>query len=174
MIESALAHAIPLPQEVAQAAAAGENAARSVEVMRRWLDLLDMAINPPMVRDSLKDQTSKETAESLLRYYTQKSSPTENDRDKADFVATFLYRRMAGAKKADDLSQDFQKQLETTLEGIAVPDLPKERAQLIGEFEFIRQEVEDIRHFDKLMDSGISQRVREIKQSLQQSFYHPR
>jgi hypothetical protein len=174
LIESTLAHAVPLPHEAANAAGDGANVATSIEVLGRWLDLLDMAINPPMVRDSLKDQTSKETAESLLRYYTQKSSPTENDRDKADFVATFLYRRMAGAKKADDLSQDFQKQLETTLEGIAVPDLPKERAQLIGEFEFIRQEVEDIRHFDKLMDSGISQRVREIKQSLQQSFYHPR
>ena len=55
---------------------------------------------------------------------------------------------------------------EDTLEGIPVADLPKERAQLIGEFEFIRQEVEDIRHFDKLMDSGISQRVREINPSI--------
>lgn len=174
LIESALSHAVPLPQDAASAAGDREHVERSIDVLQRWLDLLDMAINPPMVRDALKDHTSTETAASLLRYYTQKSSPTENDRDKADFVATFLYRRMAGAKKADDLSQDFQKQLETTLAGIPVPELPKERAQLVGEFEFIRQEVEDIRHFDKLMDSGISQRVREIKQSLQQSFYHPR
>ena len=174
LIEGALAHAIPLPSEAANAAQDREHIEQSIEVLRRWLDLLDMAITPPMVRDALKDQTSSETAESLLRYYTQTSSRTENDRDKADFVATFLYRRMAGSRMQDDLSADFQKTLEKTLEGIPVPELPKEHAQLIGEFEFIRQEVEDIRHFDKLMDSGISTRVREIKQSLQQSFYHPR
>ncbi|HTK95227.1 MAG TPA: hypothetical protein VL382_06275, partial [Terriglobales bacterium] len=163
-----------LPNEAADAARDREHIEKSIEVLRRWLDLLDMAITPLMVRDALKDVTANETAESLLRYYIQKGSKTEHDRDKADFVATFLYRRMAGDKKHEDLSQQFQQQLEKTLEGVSVPEMPKEHTQLVGEFEFIRQEVEDIRHFDKLMDSGISHRVREIKQSLQQSFYHPR
>lgn len=174
LIETALGHPVPLPQEAASAASDREHIADSTDVLQRWLDLLDMAITPPMVRDALKDITSNETAEALLRYYIQKHSRTENDRDKTDFVATFLYRRMAGDKKREDLSQQFQKQLEQTLEGVVVPEVPKEHAQLVNEFEFVRQEVEDIRHFDKLMDSGISQRVREIKLSLQQSFYHPR
>lgn len=174
LIESALAHAVPLPQEAASAAGDREHVEQSIEVLKRWLDLLDMAITPPMVRDALKDATSNQTAEALLRYYIQKSSRTENDRDKADFVATFLYRRMAGEKKGDDLAGEFQKRLEQTLEGVAVAEMPKEHAQLVSEFEYVRQEVEDIRHFDKLMDSGITQRVREIKLSLQQSFYHPR
>ena len=173
LIEHALAHSVPLPQEAVAAATDRENVEHSVQVLQRWLDLLDMAINPPMVRDALKAATTDQTAEALLRYYIQKGSAKENDRDKTDFVATFLYRRMAGAKKHEDHSQDFAKRLESTLAGIPVPELPRERAQLVGEFEFIRQEVEDIRHFDKLMDSGISQRVREIKLSLQQSFYHP-
>jgi hypothetical protein len=174
LIETALAHPVPLPQETSTAASGGGDATSSIEALGRWLDLLDMAITPLMVRDALKDVTSNETAESLLRYYIQKHSRSENDRDKTDFVATFLYRRMAGEKKREDLSQPFQQQLEQTLEGVALPEVPKEHAQLVGEFEFVRQEVEDIRHFDKLMDSGISQRVREIKQSLQESFYHPR
>src|SRR2546421_432966 len=101
MIEGALGHAVPLPQEAAHAAHEPEHVEKSIEVLGRWLDLLDMAISPLMVRDALKDATSTETAASLLRYYTQKSSPTENDRDKADFVATFLYRRMAGARKSE-------------------------------------------------------------------------
>lgn len=42
------------------------------------------------------------------------------------------------------------------------------------EFHFIRQEVDDFRHFDQLMDSGIMQRVRDIKQAFGESFYHPR
>jgi len=174
LLENVLGHAVPLPQEAVQAAAAQEQTESAIATLQRWLDLLDMAINPPMVRDALKDATTDETAESLLRYYILKGSAKENDLDKTDFVSTFLYRRMAGAKRHEDHSADFAKRLESTLAGIPVPELPKERAQLVAEFEFIRQEVEDIRHFDKLMDSGISQRVREIKLSLQQSFYHPR
>lgn len=173
LIEHALAHSIPLPQEAGAAAADREHIEQSISVLKRWLDLLDMAIIPPMVRDALKD-ASEATAESLLRYYIQKTSRAENDRDKADFVATFLYRRIAGDDKSADLSAKFEAQLQQTLAGIEVPPLPKEHAQLVGEFEFIRQEVEDMRHFDALMDSGIVQRVRDVKQSLQQSFYHPK
>jgi hypothetical protein len=172
MIEAALGHPVPLPEKVS-AAAADEQAADSAELLKQWLDLLDMAITPLMVRDALKDATSKQTAESLLRYYIGKSSGSENDRDKADFVATFLYRRIAVHEQGSQAETKFQQELEQTLSAVSNVELPKERAQLIAEFGFIRQEVEDIRTFDKLMDSGISQRVREIKQSLQQSFYHP-
>ncbi|HTK95238.1 MAG TPA: hypothetical protein VL382_06330, partial [Terriglobales bacterium] len=58
LIESALAHAIPLPNEAADAARDREHIEKSIEVLRRWLDLLDMAITPLMVRDALKDVTA--------------------------------------------------------------------------------------------------------------------
>ena len=45
-------------------------------------------------------------------------------------------------------------------------NLPQEHAQLIAEFEYLYQELEEFRHFDQVMDSGIVQRVRELKQSL--------
>ena len=51
--------------------------------------------------------------------------------------------------------------------------MPQEHAQLISEFEYLYQELEEFRHFDQVMDSGIVQRVRELKQSLAKSFYHP-
>ena len=44
---------------------------------------------------------------------------------------------------------------------------------LLQEFEYLYQELEEFRHFDQIMDSGIVQRVRELKQSLGKSFYHP-
>ena len=94
LIEHALAHAVPLPQEVASAAAAAGDAAQSIEVLKRWLDLLDMATTPLMVRDALKDATTSETAESLLRYYIQKGSKSENDRDKADFSGMVPGKRL--------------------------------------------------------------------------------
>lgn len=60
--------------------------------MHRWLQLLDMAISPAMVRQALTADTDPEIAEALLRYYTRKRDFTEPDRDKTDLVATFLYR----------------------------------------------------------------------------------
>ena len=60
--------------------------------MHRWLQLLDMAITPAMVRQALTTDTDPEIAEALLRYYTRKRDFTEADRDKTDMVATFLYR----------------------------------------------------------------------------------
>jgi hypothetical protein len=45
---------------------------------------------------------------------------------------------------------------------------------LVREFPYIREEVDDYGHFDQLMDSGVIQRVRDIKQRFGDSFYHPR
>ena len=51
--------------------------------------------------------------------------------------------------------------------------MPQEHATLLQEFEYLYQELEEFRHFDQIIDSGIVQRVRELKQSLGKSFYHP-
>ncbi|HYX69421.1 MAG TPA: hypothetical protein VE825_09835 [Terriglobales bacterium] len=172
LVETALGHKVPVPPEVASARQAP--AEGSLDLLQRWLALLDMAITPPMVRDALKDSTSYETAEALLRFYLKRSS--EADRDKTDFVTTFLYRKWkteAGADAAQPIPA-FEAALRQVLAGIEVPEPPEEHLRLIGEFEFIRQEVEDFHHFDALMDSGTVQRVRDIKQALQRSFYHPR
>lgn len=55
-----------------------------------------------------------------------------------------------------------------------VAPLAEEHRQLVREFPFVRQEVDEMRTFDELMDSGVIQRVREIKQRFSSSFYHPR
>lgn len=161
-----------MPPEVAAARQAPGEESR--DLLQRWLALLDMAITPPMVRDALKDSTSYETAEALLRFYLVRAS--EADRDKTDFVATFLYRKWK-AEAGRDAAQPipaFEAALRQVLAAIEPPEPPEEHLRLIGEFEFIRQEVEDFHHFDALMDSGTVQRVRDIKQALQRSFYHPR
>jgi len=175
-IKRALGHGVPLPQDTSEAVTNLQGRIRhSIEVLRRWLALLDMAITPPMVRDGLKSATSSETAEALLRYYVGKTSRADNDRDKADFVATFLYRAttasMAGS--GEEATLRFERSLSEILKDHPVPEMPLEHRHLVAEFAFIQQEVEDFRHFDDLMDAGMVQRVREIKQSLRESFYHP-
>jgi len=70
----------------------------TLERMRRWLRLLDLAVTTAALRHGLAADGDPEVAEALLRYYARKPSPSDADRDKTDFAATFLYRnpRVAG------------------------------------------------------------------------------
>ncbi|MFI5105915.1 MAG: hypothetical protein ACHP79_13405, partial [Terriglobales bacterium] len=112
------------------------------------------------------------------------------DRDKTDCIITFLFRNpppaSAGGPSAwqrpeVDASYFFISQAALAFEGdlyralaeVEYGSMPQEHVQLLQEFEYLYQELEEFRHFDQIMDSGIVQRVRELKQSLGKSFYHP-
>jgi hypothetical protein len=179
LLNSKLGHEIPIPQEVAATVSRESAAGESPQLLRRWLALLDLAIAPMMVRDGLRDITESESADSLLRYYFRKHSPEDTDRDKADFVVTYLFRALGmPLRSVEEWSIEepsrFEEEIYSILSLDEVLPLPDEHRQLVREFPFIRQEAEDIRHFDSLMDSGLMQRVRDIKQRFGYSFYHPR
>jgi len=150
--------------------------------MHRWLQLLDMAITPAMVRQGLTTDTDPEIAEALLRYYTRKRDFTESDRDKTDLVATFLYRhpRVPGQWERRGYGLDgslplspFEIALIEILADSDAPLLPEEHVQLLREFEPLRDHVLGFVNFNALIDSGILSRVRELKQSFGRSFNHP-
>ena len=179
LLKDKLGFDIPVPHDIQGAVGGRDKIQQSVDQLGRWLALLDMAIAPVMVRDGLKDSVRKETAEALLRYCYQKQSALDSDRDKADFVITFLFRQTGlSLRSADEWATEEPSRFEEEIYAIIgvedAPPLPEQHRQLVREFPFIRQEVEDFRHFDKLMDSGIMQRVRDIKQRFGTSFYHPR
>lgn len=190
LLEKGLGHSVPIPAAVQQAAEKPESPAQLIEPVRNWLDLLDLATTPPLVRDSLKDLPGFETAHALLRYFVTKSSLRSGDRDKADCVITFLFRHppppaggvpAAWQRPEVDASYFFISQAALAFEGelyraladVEYGSMPQEQVQLLQEFEYLYQELEEFRHFDQIMDSGIVQRVRELKQSLGKSFYHP-
>lgn len=188
LLEGYLGHAVPVPME-RQPNEGASPVDHSTAVLKRWLRVLDMAISAPMVRDALPELSGHETCEALLRYYVLKASTLDADRDKTDFVATWLYRTpLPGSKRsgkfvrgaAHDAYYFFAQQaLEFETELMAMfgdapqPALPKEHSQLLREFEFIYSEIDDLRTFDQLMDSGVMTRVREVKRSFGKSFYHP-
>ena len=184
-LESQLGHPVPLPKEADSPSREGSQLANSIKVLRHWLAVLDMAVAPITIRDALKANLPIETAEALIRYFLEKTSHREADRDKADFMATYLFRNSPFGKQVAPDSADryvyimetaagFERELFRILGDAKIPPLREEHAQLAKEFEFLHQEVEDFRTFDALMDSGIVQRVRDIKQSFAESFYHPR
>ena len=150
--------------------------------MYRWLHLLDMAITPAMVRQALTPETDSEVAEALLRYFVRRREPSDINRDKTDLIATFLYRhpRVPGQWQQSGYGLDgalplspFEIALIEILADTDVPSLPEEHVQLLRRFDPLREEIDRFRDFNSLIDSGIIGRVRELKQWLDSSFYHP-
>lgn len=189
LLEKSLGHPVPSPAEIRNPDATAENISRTLELFKNWLDVLDLAMTPPIVRDALKVASGFKACHALLRYYIGKASPRSGDRDKTDCVITYLFRNPpqsdgnppAWQRPEVDSSYyfvsqaalGFQGELYRALEGMEYSALPPEHAQLLHELEYFFQELGDYRHFDQIMDSGIVQRVRELKQSLGRSFYHP-
>jgi hypothetical protein len=186
LLEKGMGHVLPVPAEVkaADSPAAGDVAVW-IPVMHNWLDLLDLATTPPLVRDALKVLPSFDTAHSLLRYFAAKASVRAGDRDKTDCIITHLFRNPPSPPQWNrpevdtsyyNLSQAalaFEAELYRALADVQAESIPEEHLHLLREFEYLYQELEEFRHFDQIMDSGIVQRVRELKQSLGKSFYHP-
>jgi hypothetical protein len=186
-LEKTLRHPLPTPSEVKNPNPAPEILLETLGTLQRWLNLLDLAIAPPMVRDALLELKSQEVAGALLRYYIFKKTHSALDRDKTDFVCTYLYRNPAaesGRKPPTDAvairrpiteqASRFELEISHSLGSLESLPLPEQFAHLLREFDFIQEEVDDIAHFDQLMDSGVSERVRGIKESLGDTFYHPR
>lgn len=164
-----LQHGIPLPAGIG--ADAPSPASTSGE-LTRWLALLDLAITPPMLRDALAAATQHNAAAALLQYFVRKIRHNDSDRDKADFIATWLYRNPP-TPDAWAVQGVFAQALVAMLEIDELPPLADEYGQLIHEFSFIHDDVLDLRDFDELMDSGVMQRVRDIKASFGEAFYNP-
>jgi len=187
LLQSNLGHSVPVPVEI-NSAAAPENTAARIENFKLWLDVLDLALTPPLVRDALKTIPGFETSHALLRYFSSKASQRSGDRDKTDCIITYLFRNAseetgstAWQRPEVDSSYAFISQASLAFEGslyralgdVPCESMPPEHVALLQEFEYLYQELEEFRHFDQIMDSGIVQRVRELKQSLGKSFYHP-
>lgn len=176
VIKNTLGHSVPMPRDTNEGSKLRDRMQHSTLVLKRWLAVLDMAITPHMVRDALEQSVRLETAEALLRYYVLKASHAESDRDKADFVTTFLFRMTLAAtgNNPGETAAKFEKLLQKVLVDMHLPPMPPEHCRVLEEFGALRREVENSPHFDVLTGSGIAQRARQLKQALQASFYHPR
>lgn len=159
VLEDQLQHPVTLPAEF-----------RDELALCHWLDLLDLAITAPMVRDALSGGVERTTLLAVLSHYVGKPQHTPADRDKADFVVTWLYRNPSEPGEWKQRGSFGRFVAEAVGEGA---QLPKEHLQLLREFDFLSGEVDDFSTFEALMDSALVQRVRDIKASFGESFYHP-
>jgi hypothetical protein len=150
--------------------------------MHRWLRLLDLAITPAMLRRAFTLDTDPEIAEAMLRYFTRNKDTGDVHRDKTDLITTFLYRhpRVPGQWERRGYGLDgslplspFEIALLEILADADTPSLTEEHVQLLRLFDQLQEEAEGFRDLSTLLESGIIPRVRDLKQSLDASFYHP-
>ncbi len=169
LLESALEHEIPVPPTIAH----------DPEVLQRFVLLLDLAVTPQMIRDGLKGEEQRGSAEALLRFFASKPRRRREDRDKVDIIATALYRWFLPEEQGDsteavaEQTEKFERELQRIYNSLPIAEPASEHKQLVREFQFLRDEVNDFRHFDELIDSGVIQKVRDLKQTLDASFLHP-
>jgi hypothetical protein len=183
LLSDQLGGKLPAPAEFAPDVISHTEDVRSTLVqMQLWIQLLDMAITPAMLRLGVQSDLDPEVAEALLRYFARHRDDSGANRDKTDLVATFLFRhpRVPGQWEQRGYGLDgsiplspFEIALLEILSESDVPTLPESHVQLLREFGPLLDQANRFQDFSTLMDSGIIPRVRELKASLGESIYHP-
>ena len=183
LLSEQLGGQLPAPAELASDVIGHtEDVRPTLQKMHLWVQLLDMAITPAMLRVGMKSDLDAEVAEALLRYFARHRDDSGANRDKTDLIVTFLYRhpRVPGQWERRGYGLDgsiplspFEIALLEILSESDVPVLPEEHVQLLREFGPLLDQANRFQDFSALMDSGIISRVRELKASLGESIYHP-
>jgi hypothetical protein len=174
---------IPTPSDLSpEAIQRSEDVRGMLDRMKVWIQLLDMAVTPAILRLGMTSELDAEVAEALLRYFARHRDDSTTNRDKTDLVATFLFRhpRVPGQWDRSGYGLDgslplapFEIALLEILSESEAPDLPEHHVQRLREFGPLLDEANGFEDFNSLIDSGIIPRVRELKASLGDSFYHP-
>ncbi|HEY6304755.1 MAG TPA: hypothetical protein VIX14_16980 [Terriglobales bacterium] len=183
LLSDQLGGKLPAPGELAPDVISHADDVRStLDQMQLWIQLLDMAITPAMLRLGVPSDLDPEVAEALLRYFARHRDDSGANRDKTDLVATFLFRhpRVPGQWEQRGYGLDgsiplspFEIALLEILSESDVPTLSESHVQLLREFGPLLDQANRFQDFSTLMDSGIIPRVRELKASLGESIYHP-
>ncbi|MBI4465230.1 MAG: hypothetical protein HY647_11045 [Acidobacteria bacterium] len=175
MVEKELGYSFPLPQGIDETLAQKDSDAASEAVgepLRQWLALLDSAINPHQLRSYVIGQKVEEPVlESLIRFLVAKPSHSQADRDKVDWLATYLFKLQeersglpAGWPKAAVLE---------ILRGFEFPPLTRHAEDLLNEIPPLLDEINYVGTFSQITDSHVIQRGRDLKDQFGEAFFQP-
>ena len=183
LLQEAVGGEVPVPAGLETVSLQDDrDAGGTLAYMRRWLRLLDMATTPAMLRHAFTDETDPEIAEAMLRYFVRKDVHTDADRDKTDIIVTFLYRHPRVPGQWDQRGYGLDGSLPLSpfeialIEILADSDqlpLPEEHVQVLRRFDSFEEQVLHFPDLNALLESGIIQTVRQIKQNLEDSFFNP-
>ncbi|MBI2820315.1 MAG: hypothetical protein HYX73_10075 [Acidobacteria bacterium] len=175
LLEGGLKHSFPLPQVVEEMLDPKKSANESQPVPRaaeEWLELLDMAVTPHMMRSYFNERGAQDSSlRVLIRFIVSKKSHSQDDRDKVDWLATHLFK-LREEQKRRPTSWPKTDVIEI-LEGFDFPMLSRYAEDLLMEMPALLDEVKFFEHFSQITDSRILQRARDLKNQFGDEFFQP-
>lgn len=165
---------LPLPMEVEVLVQGGAASSQTVsEKALRWLELLDLCVTPALFRTRVQKQMpDEETLVSVVRYLAGKSVHMEADRDRLDWLLTYLFKRRSNAGSMIGFGA-VRESITSWLRDVARRQLSEPAQNLLSEVAAAVEDVTDIRSFEQLTESGLIHRGRELKQNFKEEFFHP-
>jgi len=138
----------------------------------RWLELLNMGVDPHRLRQALqKPETDEATIRALIRYLVSKKSHLPLDREKVDWLVTHLFQ--VWEERDRDPGGSFSTEIEAILEGCEFPSLSPHCEELLMEIPSLLEELTYFQRFSQITESRIIQRGRNLKSQFEEEFFHP-
>lgn len=175
IVEGPLGGAPPLPKCVkdVQTRAKSANAEEPVPAAAlRWLELLNLGVDPHLLRRALKNRATDEaTIRALIRFLVSKKSHSRLDQEKVDWLVTHLFQ--VWEERDRDPGDRFDSEIDQILEGCDFPPLSPHGEELLLEIPSFLDEVKYFQRFSQITESRIIQRGRHLKSQFGEEFFHP-
>jgi len=170
--EKELRYPIPVPEAVKAVLAPGDGNSPVPEPALAWLALLDLAVNPALLRLHLKQQGDDETClRSFLRFMVGRKPHRQSDRDKVDWLATYLFQ--AREERTKEPTGWPKAEIAAILQGFDFPPLSQDAESLLGDVSSLLEEIRYFDRFSQITDSRIVPRGRELKNRFGDELFHP-
>lgn len=142
------------------------------EAALRWLELLNRGVDPHLLRQALQKR-EKDQAEvrALIRFLVSKPSHSQADREKADWLVTYLFEVWEEGDR--DAGGRFDTEIEQILEGCDFPPLSPHGEELLLEIPVLLDELRFFERFSQITESRIIHRGRNLKNQFGEEFFHP-
>lgn len=175
ILEQQFERPVPIPdaaQKLLEAEdSSGEDQPLS-EAAVAWLDLMGAAIRPCRLRRYGMEKGIEEPAgRALLRFWASRRSRSDEDRDKADWLATHFFKTRQEEKKQP--VGWVKSELQVLFKGIPFPPVAHDVQSFLGEFPPLLDDAGYFATFGQIPESRVLERGRELKAQMSEDFCHP-
>jgi hypothetical protein len=169
-VESELGAAPPVPDAIKEMIAQGSSGRSISDGALVWLGLLDLAVNPHLLRRYVKQNGADEpTLRAYLRFLVGRQKHSETDRDKVDWLATHFFQAREERTKVPTGWP--KNEIQSILDGLPAHTQSGDAEILLNEVSSLLEEVKYFEKFSEVTDSRIIQRGRDLKSRFGEDFY---
>ncbi|OFV95518.1 MAG: hypothetical protein A3H28_15950 [Acidobacteria bacterium RIFCSPLOWO2_02_FULL_61_28] len=175
VLEQQFTRPVPIPdavEKILQTQDSSDEEQPLPEAAVAWLDLTGAAIHTHRLRRyGQENGIAEPAAQALLRFWASRRTPTAEDRDKADWLGTHIFR----AREAENKEPVgwVKNELQSLLKGIPFAPLSHEAQSFLGDLPPLLDDARYLGSFSQIPDSRILDRGRELKAQIGEDFCNP-